>query len=102
MNAPVDDVSRLTYEQALQQLDSLIAQLEKGDIPLDDAITAYERGSRLAAHCSELLDRTEQRVSQLVVSGDGSLAERPLEPAPAEPGPPRAVRARVNPDEIPF
>jgi exodeoxyribonuclease VII small subunit len=103
MNTADEDVSALTYEQALEQLDSLIVQLEKGDIPLDEAISAYERGSRLAAHCAQLLDRTEQRVSQLVVGGDGGLTERPLEAStvPA-PGPPRAVRARVDPDEIPF
>ena len=98
-----EEVAALSYEQALEQLDTLIAQLEKGDIPLDDAISAYERGTRLARHCAELLDRTEQRVSQLVVSGDGTMSEKPLEAhAPPEPGPPRAVRARVNPDEIPF
>ncbi len=102
MSIPSEDVARLTYEQALQQLDALIVQLEKGDIPLDEAITAYERGSRLATHCAELLDRTEQRVNQLMVAGDGSLSERPLEAAPPEPGPPRAVRARIDPGEIPF
>ena len=102
MSTAPDEVSALSYEQALQQLDTLIAQLEKGDIPLDDAISAYERGTRLARHCAELLDRTEQRVSQLVVSGDGSLKEKPLEAPAAEPAPPRAVRARVDPGEIPF
>jgi exodeoxyribonuclease VII small subunit len=96
-----EDLTGLTYEQALERLDALITRLEKGDIPLDEAIRAYEQGSRLAAHCGELLDRTEQRVNQLVVAGDGSLRERPLEaPAPAEPAP--AARPRPNPDEIPF
>lgn len=97
-----DDVAGLTYEQALAQLDLLIAQLEKGDIPLDEAITAYERGSRLAAYCAELLERTEQRVSQLVVGGDGTLRERPLEPIPAASPPPPRARPRVDPSEVPF
>jgi len=102
MAPQADDVAALSYEQALEQLDTLIAQLEKGDVPLDDAISAYERGTKLAQHCAQLLDRTEQRVSQLVVSGDGSLAEKPLEPPRTEPAPPRAVKARVDPSEIPF
>jgi exodeoxyribonuclease VII small subunit len=103
MTDAAEDLAGLTYEQALAQLDSLIARLEKGDIPLDEAISAYERGSRLASHCAELLDRTEQRVSQLMVGGDGSLKERPLEAPPAAPAePPRAVRARIDPGEIPF
>jgi exodeoxyribonuclease VII small subunit len=103
MPDPADDIGTLTYEQALERLDALIARLEKGDIPLDEAITAYERGSRLAAHCAALLDRTEQRVNQLVVAGDGSQTERPLEAAPAPaPEPPRPARTRTSPDDVPF
>jgi len=101
MTEPSEDVAALTYEEALAQLDALIARLERGDIPLDEAITAYERGSLLATHCSALLDRTEQRVTQLVVGGDGSLRERSLDPAP-EPALQKPERRRVDPGEIPF
>ena len=89
--APPEDLTTLTYEAALAELDTLIDKLERGSIPLEEAITAYERGARLAQHCAALLDRTERRVSQLVVAGDGSMAERPLE-APA----------RIDPDDVPF
>jgi len=125
MSIEPDDVAQLTYEQALAELDALIERLEGGQIALDEAITAYERGARLTRRCSELLDRTEQRISQLVVGGDGSLKERPLEvgketpesaadtpprarPVPvapaigAEPSPLRQERLRVDPDDIPF
>lgn len=102
MAEPAEYPGAMTYEQALEQLDALIARLEKGDIPLDEAISAYERGSRLAAHCAALLDRTEQRVNQLVVAGDGSQSERPLEAAPPPPEAPRAARPRPSPDDVPF
>lgn len=113
-----DDIAKLTYESALAELDALIAKLEQGSIPLDDAIDCYERGSRLAAHCAALLDRVEQRVTQLVVSPSG-VRERPADasdddaaPPPTEPVPallfpsPPPLRARavppVDPDDIPF
>ena len=119
-----DDIAGLTYEAALAQLDALIQKLEGGSIPLEDAITAYERGTRLARHCEELLDRTERRVTALMVGSDGRPAERPLEidaagadvSAPAAPTPApdattgglfapaqrRPGAGPVEPDDVPF
>lgn len=119
--AVTDDIATLSYEAALAQLDALIQRLEGGSIPLDDAIAAYERGVRLARHCEELLDRTERRVSALVIGGDGRPTEQPLQvdagaPADAPPAarpvaseeglfgaaPGRRPSEPVNPDDIPF
>lgn len=105
-----DDVKGLSYEDALAQLDVLVQKLEGGSIALDDAIAAYERGTRLARHCAELLDRTERRVNALVVSGDGRMTERPLDlaeasDAPNTPGsnlPERREPVPVDPNDIPF
>lgn len=117
-----DDIAGLTYEEALAQLDALIQKLEGGSIPLEDAISAYERGTRLARHCEQLLDRTERRVTALMVGSDGRPAEAPLEidagagdapPPPARaPGPVtgglfapaerRPGSAPVDPDDVPF
>jgi exodeoxyribonuclease VII small subunit len=105
-----DDITGLTYEAALAELDTLITKLEGGSIPLEEAIGAYERGALLAKHCADLLERTEQRVTQLVVRADGGIAERPLEPAGAvaEPRPAPVTQAsarsasRIDPDDVPF
>jgi len=106
-----DDISGLTYEAALAELDTLITKLEGGSIPLEEAIGAYERGAVLAQHCAALLERTEQRVNQLVVGADGGIGERPLETitAPAEtrqaqavPTPARTMPVRIDPDDVPF
>lgn len=117
-----DDVAGLTYEAALAQLDALIHKLEGGSIPLEDAISAYERGTRLARHCEELLDRTERRVTALMVGSDGRPAETPLDidaggsdtpPAPQRVAKPvtgglfapaerRRGTAPVDPDDVPF
>ena len=116
-----DDIARLTYEAALAQLDALIQKLEGGSIPLEDAISAYERGTQLARHCEELLDRTERRVTALMVGSDGRPTEAPLEidagSGDAQP-PARAAKpvtgglfapverrrgtAPVDPDDVPF
>ena len=77
-----EDVSGLSYEAALAQLYALIHKLEGGSIPLDEAIAAYEQATRLARHCEELLDRTERRVTALVVGGDGRTSERALDIEP--------------------
>jgi|ERR1700722_9421994 len=109
MTPPEDDISTLTYEVALAELDTLITKLEGGSIPLEEAIGAYERGAVLARHCAELLEHTEQRVSQLVVSMGGGMTERPLEAVTTDvrptlvPEPPaRATTSRIDPDDVPF
>jgi exodeoxyribonuclease VII small subunit len=106
-----DDITGLTYEAALAELDTLISKLEGGSIALEEAIGAYERGAVLAQHCADLLERTEQRVNQLVVGADGGIGERPLEaagapaearPAPVARVPARTVPSRIDPDDVPF
>ncbi|HEY6468502.1 MAG TPA: exodeoxyribonuclease VII small subunit [Candidatus Dormibacteraeota bacterium] len=111
MTPTEDDISSLTYEAALAELDTLITKLEGGSIALEEAIGAYERGARLAQHCSELLERTEQRVQQLVVSAGGAMSERPLEAFTGVPDvrptlvpepPARVATSRIDPDDVPF
>jgi exodeoxyribonuclease VII small subunit len=111
MTPPEDDISTLTYEVALAELDTLITKLEGGSIPLEEAIGAYERGAVLARHCAELLEHTEQRVNQLVVSMGGGMTERPLEavttaadvrPTLVPEPPARVTTSRIDPDDVPF
>jgi exodeoxyribonuclease VII small subunit len=71
-----DDIpSDLTFEQAYAQLEEIVAQLESGDLSLDESVALYERGQKLARRCGEMLDSAELRVQQL--TGDGEL--RPLD-----------------------
>jgi exodeoxyribonuclease VII small subunit len=117
-----DDLSALSYEAALAELDGIIARLERGDVELEAAISAYERGAALSRHCAQLLDRTEQKITQLVVGPVGEV-ERPFQPPAARAEPvvadprPSTVEQRlfgeaaavpaprgraVDPDDIPF
>lgn len=59
---PVED---LTYEQALTELEAIVAKLEGGENPLDQAMQLYERGQALAAHCARLLEAAELKVKKL-------------------------------------
>ncbi|MBL0926325.1 MAG: exodeoxyribonuclease VII small subunit [Phycisphaerales bacterium] len=55
----------LSFEQALEQLEALIDRIESGEIGLEDAIKAYERGLALRQRCEEVLAQAEQRISYL-------------------------------------
>jgi exodeoxyribonuclease VII small subunit len=69
----VDDLS---YEQALTELEAIVASLEANQLSLDETMTLYERGQALTRHCIELLDKAELRVKKL--SGD-TLVDMALE-----------------------
>lgn len=54
-----------TYESLYTQLQAVVTQLEAGELPLEESLKLYERGTQLAAACQQLLDRAELRVQQL-------------------------------------
>lgn len=75
----VQDVAALSFEDALAELERIVRGLEGGQQRLDDAIAAYERGTRLRRHCEAKLAEAEARVQAIVAGADGSLALGPAE-----------------------
>ena len=67
------DVSGLTFDRALEELQATVAQLEAGGQPLEEAIVLYERGVALHEHCARLLADAELRVRRLVERAGGAL-----------------------------
>lgn len=67
------DVTALSFEDALQQLDEIVKRLESGQSKLDDAIAAYERGSLLKAHCEAKLREAQMRVDKIAKAADGGV-----------------------------
>jgi exodeoxyribonuclease VII small subunit len=65
------DLSALSFEAALEELGSLVRRLEAGQVPLDDAITLYERAMALRAHCDARLRDAEARIERIRVGADG-------------------------------
>jgi exodeoxyribonuclease VII small subunit len=73
------DVSKMSFEDALAELEQIVRGLEGGQQKLEDAITAYERGAALRKHCEAKLAEAEARVAAIVRSADGSVTTRPME-----------------------
>lgn len=69
------DISALSFEQALADLEKIVAQLERGDVPLADSIRIYQRGAALKAHCEAQLKDAQLAVDQIVLGPDGPRAE---------------------------
>ena len=66
--ASLDQVS---FEDALRELETIVTSLERGDVSLDDAITAFERGTALKAHCQARLEEARMKVEQIKLPADG-------------------------------
>lgn len=66
------------FETSLNELETLVRELEQGDLPLEKSLTAFERGVRLTRHCQQALRQAEQRVEELVQDGEGNLETRPF------------------------
>ena len=69
--APEPDISTLSFEQALAQLEEIVAKLESGQTELERSIALYERGATLKAHCEARLREAQLRVERITVGRDG-------------------------------
>ena len=65
------NIDEMSFEQALSALETIVQQLERGDVPLDDSITLYERGEQLRAACQKRLDAAQERIEKIVTAADG-------------------------------
>lgn len=76
------DVSALSFEQAVEELERIVSALERGDVALDKSIEIYERGEALKKHCEALLKAAEDRIEKIRLDRAG----RPqgVEPRDAE------------------
>jgi len=67
-----DDLSEMSFEAALRELEDVVGKLERGEVPLDDSIALYERGSALKKRCEAKLKEAEEKVAKLTLDGDGA------------------------------
>ncbi len=68
-----------TYEEAIERLNRIVNDLEKGNLPLAEALSLFEEGTALMKRCTELLDKAEQKVVLLKKGADGEPVELPFE-----------------------
>ena len=71
MTEKARDIARMSFEDALAELDKIVRSLESGQRKLEDAIVAYERAAKLKSFCEAKLREAEQRVQTIVDRGDG-------------------------------
>jgi len=88
---PTDDaIERLSFDEALAELQRTVAQLEAGGQPLEEALALYERGVALQQRCDRLLRDAELRVQQLVSRAGGVLEAQDVRPDEAREAPEEA------------
>ncbi len=75
MTAAPTDISALSFEQALAELETIVSELESGQAPLERSIGIYERGAALKALCEKRLEEARLRVEKIVMQGGQASAE---------------------------
>lgn len=67
---------KMRFEEALEKLETVVARLEAGNVPLDEALASYEEGMELIRACTKQLDEAEQRVEAVRKSANGFVTEK--------------------------
>ncbi len=65
------DVKKLSFERAMEELESIVKRLEDGKVPLEESVAIYERGEALKRRCEELLRQAEARVDKIATDSSG-------------------------------
>ncbi|HTZ77484.1 MAG TPA: exodeoxyribonuclease VII small subunit [Stellaceae bacterium] len=71
------DITKMSFEEALAELEQIVRRLEGGAGKLDEAIQSYERGALLKRHCEAKLREAQARVDKVVIAADGSVKTEP-------------------------
>ena len=79
-NNSEQDLSKLDFEKAYEELQSIVDQMERGEQDLEQSLSDFERGVGLMKHCHSLLKDAEQKVEILVKDNSGLFSSEPFEP----------------------
>ncbi|MBU7317273.1 MULTISPECIES: exodeoxyribonuclease VII small subunit [Paenibacillus] len=74
-----------SFEQAMDQLERIVAQLESGDIPLEKAIELFQEGMKLSQLCGQKLEQVERKI-EILLEEEGGLAKKPFQPQETDKG----------------
>lgn len=73
-------VSEMSFEEAMRALETVLGQLERGDVALDESIALYERGAALKKRCEDKLKEAEEKVAAITLDGEGAASgTKPVE-----------------------
>jgi len=60
-----NDIGKMSFEEAIKELTSIVSKIEQGQIPLQDSLEQYERGMALIKHCRGILQQAEKRIEKI-------------------------------------
>jgi exodeoxyribonuclease VII small subunit len=69
------------YEESISELEEIVEKLEKGDLPLDEAIDQFQKGVELSKYCSKKLDEAEKKITLLLENEKGEIVEEEMKEA---------------------
>lgn len=72
-------IENMSFEAALEELETIVEKLERGDAPLDESIAIYQRGAKLKAHCEAKLKNAQLKVEKIVLDGQGNASTQPFD-----------------------
>jgi exodeoxyribonuclease VII small subunit len=72
-------IAELSFEEAMQALEAVVTQLERGDVALEQSIALYEQGAKLKAHCADKLKDAEEKVELIRAQEGRALGTTPVE-----------------------
>lgn len=78
------ELGKKKFEDALEELEKVVEQLESGELSLEDSLAAFEEGVRLVKHCNQKLTEVEKKIELLVKDKEGKLQLKPLADADDE------------------
>lgn len=80
-----EGIHHLSFEEAISQLETVVARLEEGGLPLEEALQLFERGVALSRRCYTLLEEAQGRIEELVSIENGKIFLKPLETSAENP-----------------
>ncbi len=95
--ATMKSARKLTFEEAMQRLEQIVAAMEGGQIGVEESIARYEEAMLLATQCRQILDNAEQRIQKIQLDAAGNVTATPLESDDAGDGENPHADASENP-----
>ena len=67
-------MEEINFEEAMKKLEQITAELEKGDLSLDESVKKFEEGIKLSKECNKILEDSEKRIN-ILINNDGNITE---------------------------
>jgi exodeoxyribonuclease VII, small subunit len=67
-------MEEINFEEAMKKLEQITAELDKGDLSLDESVKKFEEGIKLSKECNKILEDSEKRIN-ILINNDGNITE---------------------------